>query len=226
VVARGFGVTVLRCRLARTLVDTNRVLEVSSSRMTAGLPEYVGDPQDRRLLADLHAAYTATAEAAYAESCGRGGLALALHSYAPKAVEIEVDADIVGAIRRAYRPTLYRRWSWRPPTDFITEDSSGVTLAPLSLVHGIAARLGELGIGSGTNASYRLHGATMGYRHAARWPGSVLSLEVRRDLLGSPWRPFEETTIGPRKVSRLAGPIAGGILDWLASRPLGQSGVR
>ncbi len=205
----------LRSRLARTLVDANRVLESSSAGMTAGLPAYVADADDRRLLAELHAEYTTLAEGAYAEVCSAGGLAVALHTYAPKSVDVEVDADVVGALRRAYGPALYRRWELRPPVDGITEDAAGRRLAPQDLVAALAARLAESGLAWSENRTYRLHAATMGYRHAARWPGRVLTVEFRRDLLGAPWRPFVESRIGPRKVARLASPLAAALAGVL-----------
>jgi hypothetical protein len=40
---------------------------------------------------------------------------------------------------------------------------------------------------------------------------------VRRDLLGAPWRPFVESLIGPRKVSRLARPLAAALAAYLSA---------
>ena len=31
--------------------------------------------------------------------------------------------------------------------------------------------------------------------------------QIRRDLLGAPWRPFSTSAVGPRKVARLARPL-------------------
>lgn len=205
----GRRVLVLRCRVPRTFIDVNRVVDASvESGMSAGLPAYVGDPRDRALLLAAHRRYTDLAVEAYREACGGGGLALALHTYAPRSVEVEVDAEIVPALRQAYRPRSYARWRVRPPVDLITATPSGERLAPAGLVERLRAALAAAGIESAENASYHLHPATTGHRHARAHPGSVLCLEVRRDLLGAPWRPFVESRIGPRKADRIAAPLA------------------
>jgi len=206
--AAGRRVLVVRCRIPRTLIDVNRELDGDGAGMTAGLPPYVREPGDRGLLVDLHRRYTVAAEAAYAEVCGAGGLALALHTYAPRSVGVEVGDDVVGDLRRAYRPAAYRRWSERPPVDLITATPDGDRLAPEGLVAALGDELARIGVPVAENSSYRLHPSTMGHRHARRWPGRVLCLEVRRDLVGAPWRPFVESRIGPRKVGRIGAALA------------------
>ena len=209
---RGVRCRVVRCRVPRTLVDTNRVIEGPvEDGMSAGLPAYVRDEADRALLRDLHARYSALADEAFSEVCGAGGLALTLHTYAPRAVEVEVDDEVVPALRRAYRRSQYGRWNLRPPLDAITAAPDGETLAPPGLLPLLRHALDPLDLDVAENASYRLHPSTQGYRHARRWPGRVLCLEVRRDLLGTPWRPFAESRIGPRKIARLARALAEGI---------------
>lgn len=204
----GRRVLVVRCRIPRTLIDVNRELDGDGAGMTAGLPPYVRDPRDRALLADLHRRYTVAAEAAYAEVCGAGGLALALHTYAPRSVGVEVGDDVVGDLRRAYRAPVYAGWPERPPVDLITTTPDGDRLAPEGLVAALGDELARIGVPAAENASYLLHPSTMGHRHARRWPGRVLCLEVRRDLVGAPWRPFVESRIGPRKVGRIAAALA------------------
>ena len=67
---------------------------------------------DQQLLLSLYQQYHAAVARLYRETCGGGGgLALALHSYAPRSVEVAVDADIVTALRAAYRPAVYGRWA-------------------------------------------------------------------------------------------------------------------
>lgn len=217
---RGRAVRVLRCRIPRTLIDTNRVVTGAvETGMTAGLPDYLHDPADRALLLELHARYRSLAEAAYEACCGAGGLALALHTYAPRSVEVDVDAEIVPSLRRAYRPGRYRSWPRRPPLDAITAAPDGEALAPPGLVERLRESLARLdpALELAENASYRLHPSTSGALHARRWPGRVLCLEVRRDLLGSPWKPFDESRIGPRKAARLARALAEGIDGYLSA---------
>jgi hypothetical protein len=66
------------------------------------------------------------------------------------------------------------------------------------------------------NATYRLHAATMGYRYSALYPGRVLCMEVRRDLLADPFDPFAEMKIGASKVTRIARVTAAAYLEQLA----------
>jgi hypothetical protein len=220
--ALGVSSLVLRSRVPRTLIDVNRVVEGEvAAGMSAGLPPYVRDETDRRLLLDLHARYQQEARRLYDEVCGAGGLALALHSYAPRAVEIEVGDDVVAELRRAYRPARYARWELRPEIDLITASSDGATLAPPALISLLWKSLSSAGTQVAENRSYFLHPATSGYLYSARWAGRVLCLEVRRDLLGAPWRPFVESRIGPRKVARVAR-----VLAACLGAELGADGVR
>jgi len=221
--AGDWRVRVLRALVPRTLIDVNRVVDGEvAAGMTAGLPSYLRGAADRELLLGLHARYTALAEAAYLEVCGDGGLALALHTYAPRSVEIEVDDDIVAALAAAYRPEVYGRWRERPEVDLITRTPEGEDLAPRPLADELRAALGAAGIGAGENATYTLHPASTGHRHATRWPGRVLCVEVRRDLLGDPWIPFEESPIGAEAAERLARPIAEAIDRALRRRGSGE----
>ncbi len=205
-------VRVLRALVPRTLIDVNRVVEGEvAAGMTAGLPPYLRGAADRRLLLDLHARYSALAEEDYRGTCGGGGLALALHTYAPRSVEIEVDDDIVAALREAYRPEVHGRFRLRPEVDLITRTPEGEDLAPRALADDLGAALRAAGIEATENATYSLHPASAGHRHARRWPGRVLCVEARRDLLGDPWMPFVESPIDAAAVERLAAPIAAAI---------------
>lgn len=213
----GIASLVLRCRIPRTFIDANRVVEGEvAAGMTAGLPPYVRDPADRALLLGLHRRYQERAAAAYAEVCGAGGLALALHTYAPRAIEVEVGDDIVAALRRAYRPGIYPKWNLRPEIDFITAAEGGETLAPVALSSLLWKSFGAAGLTPAENSSYTLHPSTTGYRHSQRWPGRVMCIEFRRDLLGAPWRPFVESAIGVRKTARLARALAAALAAALS----------
>ncbi len=203
------AVLVVRSLLPRTLVDCNRVIEGDlTAGMTPGLPPYVTSPRDRELLRALHRCYTETASAAYAEVCGAGGSAIALHSYAPRSVEVEVDGDVVRELRRAYAAGTYEQWPSRPAADLLTEGSDGAEIGATRLAEAITEELGELGLACGRNTTYRLHPATQGYRHALAFPGRTLGLEIRRDLLASPFLPFEESPISAVAVARLADALA------------------
>jgi hypothetical protein len=222
------GVVVVRALVPRTFIDFNREIAVTGptavqSGMTPGLPPYITALADQRQLLSLYQQYHATVERLYREICGKGigggnGLAVALHSYAPRSVEVAVDADIVTALREAYQPEAYARWTQRPGVDFITQDADGHDLAPPGLVPELRAAYGELGLATGENATYHLHPATMGFRYASSHPGRVLCIEFRRDLLGAPWGPFAPSPVGSRKVARLARPLAEALARRLAPR--------
>ncbi len=214
--APAFAVEVLRCLIPRTFVDTNRVLAAEvAGGMTSGLHSYVEDPADRRLLSELHGRYTARAEAAYQEVCGRGGLALTLHTYAPRSVEVSVDEDIVRALRAAYVPQVYRRWPRRPPVDLITRDATNRDLSPPGLAELVRTVYARRGITVESNHTYHLHPATQGFLHAERYPGRVLCLELNRGRLAAPFTPFLPSPISARKVSGMARPLAEALRQWL-----------
>lgn len=216
----------IRCLIPRTFIDTNRVIDADTERsggqgsaaearpagLTGALAEYIRDPRDVEFLAELHRSYHEVVTREYERTCGGGGLALMPHTYAPKNVSIEsIDEGIGAALRRAYAPDLYATWTMRPEVDLITESPDGERLAPGALVDRLKSNLAKADFECAENASYRLHPITMGHRYSARYPGSVLCLEVRRDLLAEPFSPFEEMVISEAKVARIAAPIADAI---------------
>jgi hypothetical protein len=157
------------------------------------------------------------AEWAYAEVCGGGGWALTPHTYAPRSVGIDdIDEGIGKALRRAYEPDQYEKWTIRPEVDLITEGAPGERLASAELIADLTRLFHAEGIQVTENASYRLHPATMGYRYSARYPGRVLCMEVRRDLLAEPFDPFVEMKIGAEKVARIGRVVAAALLERLA----------
>ncbi len=219
-----FSAVVLRCLVPRTFCDCNRELgtgteHYAASGITPAIPEYVGNQADRELLASWHRSYCETASGLYTEVCGNGGLAVILHSYAPRSVQIgSLDVGIVAALREAYEPDRYSTWVERPPIDLITADQDGRQLAAPDLVEEVKAAYRRLlAIEPTENASYCLHPSTLGYRHSARFPGRVLCLEVRRDLVAEPYRPFDEMAIGPEKVRSWIAPLIEGIRRSLPS---------
>ena len=213
------SVLILRGLVARTFIDCNRVIEGGPSSglregMTPGLPAYVAHPEDVETLKAMHVAYQAAAEQAYRTVCGAGGRALILHTYAPRSIRIDsFDDGIVAALHRAYEPGVYEGWERRPEVDLISESDEGERLAPEGLVRAVRERYERLGVEVAENATYRLHRATMGHVHSTRYPGRVLCLEIRRDLLADPFTPFAEMTIGEHKARRMAAPIAAALLS-------------
>ena len=119
------------------------------------------------------------------------------------------------SVERQWPPPAWRAW---PPR----EEQQRSQVAPRPLADELRAALGAAGIGAGENATYTLHPASTGHRHATRWPGRVLCVEVRRDLLGDPWIPFEESPIGAEAAERLARPIAEAIDRALRRRGSGE----
>lgn len=206
-------VLVVRSLVPRTFIDCNRRLDAEpadygKTGITAAVPSYVTDPADRATLRELHGAYVAVAERAYALVCGAGGLALTLHTYAPRSVHVDVDRDIGAALRRAYEPGVYESWEPRPDVDLITETDDGARLAPPGLVAAVREQYARCGIAVTENVSYRLHPATLGHLFSTRYPGRVLCLEINRALLADPFTPFAEMRIGEEMVERMAAPLA------------------
>lgn len=205
-------VRVRQARVPRTFIDLNRVLDASpesyrEGRVTPGVPPWIRDPEDTELLRGLHAAYSEAARASFEEVCGAGGLALLLHSYAPRSVDVQVDEDIVRALRRAYEPEVVHSWPLRPEVDIIGRDLDGHLVAPRALVDAVVAACQRADMDCTVGATYPLHPSTAGYHLGARFPGRTLCVEVRRDLLADPFTPFEEMHIGEVKVARVAGAL-------------------
>ena len=156
----------------------------------------------------MHDAYQQLATRAFETVCGSGGVALLLHTYAPRSVSIDrVDRGIVALLRDAYRPERYESWPLRPEVDVISESDGGDQLASRAVVDAIRRSYEAIGVQAKVNATYRLHDETTGHRHAARHPGQVVCVEIRRDLLADPFTPFSEMRIGAAKTHKMAAPL-------------------
>ncbi|MFZ5480013.1 MAG: N-formylglutamate amidohydrolase [Myxococcota bacterium] len=204
---------VVRARIPRTFIDVNRVLDLSaadykSGGVTPGLPPYVRDADDVALLRARYAAYQEVAEQAFAAVCGAGGLAIMVHTYAPRSVDVEVDADIGPKLRAAYAPEVEPTWPLRPEVDLIVRTQDGRVLADARLVDAVRARLADMGVTAATSETYPLHPSTTAYARAVRYAGRTLCLEVRRDLVADPWDPFVEMRMSGERVARVAGALA------------------
>jgi hypothetical protein len=219
---RPVSALIVRSLVPRTFIDCNRLVELSTDdyrrqRFTPAIPEYVTEPADRELLSALHREYQTVAQRAYDLVCGRGGVAVALHTYAPRSVDIHrLDVDIVTQLEEAYAPERYDSWPLRPPVDVIDETEDGERLAPRGMVERLRALYGLLGVEVTENATYRLHPSTLGYRHCRTHAGRVLCLEINRGLLADPFEPFVEMRVSRTKAERMAAPLAAACLDPIA----------
>lgn len=213
---RGIGVVFVRCLFPRTFIDPNRVIPTERSSgavvdgITPGLAPYITHPDDVAYLTELHRQYHAVVDRAYEVVCDeRSGLALALHSFAPRSVGIEtVDDRIVEALHAAYEPSVYATWPERPPIDLICSLPDGSFHAAPSLHDALVHEYERDGIAAKKNETYALHPSTMGYLYAQRYPSQVLCVELNRGLVASPFVPFGESPIDAAKVERMTAPIA------------------
>jgi hypothetical protein len=137
-----------------------------------------------------------------------------LHTYAPRSVDVEVDADIVKNLHHAYLPDVEPTWPLRPELDVIGRTVEGVSHAPEAVVNALTEAMGAQGIRVASSETYPMHPSTMAWHHTTSWPGRTLCLEVRRDLVADPFDPFVEMRIGAEKVSRLAGWIVPALSRW------------
>lgn len=216
--ARPRAVAILRSRIPRTFVDCNRALDGDGpgAGLTPALPGYVSDSADVSLLSSLHRRYHETARRTYGIVCGSGGLALTLHTYAPRSVGItRVDSDIVGALRAAYEPAVYDTWPRRPDVDVIASATDGSRLADERIVDAVRRHYAAIGIEATDSRSYRLDPSTMGHRYAVEWPRRVVCVEISRALLAAPFEPFREMTIGDDRTRRMALPLAAALSEAL-----------
>lgn len=211
----GIGVVVARCRLPRTFIDTNRVIDLAAkgqvvAGLTAGVASYVTHADDLAWLVARHGEYHALVERAYRLVLGeRGGLGLQLHSYSPRSVGIEkVDEGIVKALHAAYVPQVYATWPERPPVDLIAATADKSFEASPALTKALKAAYLATGIAAGENQTYALHPSTMGMAYAQAWPDKVLCVELNRGLVADPFVPFGVSPISAEKVARMVAPIA------------------
>jgi hypothetical protein len=209
------SVLMLRSLIPRTFVDCNRVAEYEGGRLdagalTPGIPSYVRHEADRALLMERHRAYVEVATRAFADVCGGGGLALIPHTYGPRTLGIDaIDDDIVTKLRWACEPERHDTWPLRAEVDLLTRDGDGKSFAPEGMEERLLAGFAQAGFEAKANDTYFLHPSTLGYAWAAKYPGQVLSLEVRRDLLVQAWRPFEEMVALPDRCERVAKVLVG-----------------
>lgn len=215
---------VLRSLIPRTFIDCNRPADftggdLGKGGMTAGIPSYVKDGDDKALLVQLHQSYVRAAEAAFAVVCGNGGVALLPHTYGPRSLGIEaVDDNIVKSLYWACAPERHDTWPLRADIDLLTRDGDGKDLSPPGMEEGLLAAFTGAGYAPKANDTYYLHASSLGHAWSAAWPGRVTSLEVRRDLLVDVWTPFEEMKALPERAEKIAGVLAAALEGALRTR--------
>jgi hypothetical protein len=209
---------VVRCLVPRTFVDCNRLIDVdgrprssAAGEMTPGLHAYVQDDDDRQLVLERYAAWRALTERAFEQVCGSGGLALQVHSYAPRSIDVPVDERIVERLRAEYEPARLARWPLRPQVDLIALARDGELLASAALLANSTQNLRASGYEVAVASTYHLHEATLAHALARRHAGRTLCLELRRDLLARDFTPFAEMEIDPGKVEPVAEALAGAV---------------
>ncbi len=212
------AVALLRCRIPRTFIDCNRRVDAApedfrAGRVTPGLMPWITTPEDRALLRALYDQYVSAVRAA-SDALAPDAAVLLPHSYAPRSVDVDVDAHIVANLRRAYEPAVEPTWPLRPMVDVICRDADGVSHAPAGVLAALRANLAALDVPVAESETYPMHPSTLAWDHVQRRPGRALCVEVRRDLLADPFDPFAEMRIGDAKVARLADPVARALLAW------------
>lgn len=214
---------IVRSLIPRTFVDCNRSAQdrgsgrIDQGALTPGIPPYVRDADDLALLMDLHAAYVDVARRAFELVCGGGGLALVPHTYGPRSLGIDViDDRIIEKLRWACAPERHDTWPLRAEVDLLTRDGDGRSFAPDGIEDELLERFAACGYAAKANDTYFLHPSTLGYQWSAAYPGRVLSLEVRRDLLVEAWLPFEQMWAVEDRCERVAGVLAPSLVSRLA----------
>lgn len=214
-------VQLLRCLIPRTFIDVNRKVDhvaAGPGSLTAALPPYVTNSNDRRNLLFLHHQYTELANRAWAELAASGGLGLMPHTYGPVSLAVEqVDEHIVTNLRRAHEPDLLEQAPLRPEVDLITRTPEGEQRAAdveQALTEGYAA----VGITAEVARCYSLLPGSMAAVRADALPDRTLTWEVRRDLLVPAWLWNREMHPDPAKVRRAGDPVVHVVDAWLRAR--------
>jgi len=186
--------------------------------MSPGLPPWVRDASDQRLLLERYNAYRDVAAAAFETTCGAGGLGVCVHTYAPRSVDVPIDDKIGQHMRAAYAADRVSSWPLRAAFDLITHDPAGREIASPRLARAAESELGAAGFEVVRNNAYSLHEVTLAHEFATRHRGQTLCFEARRDLLVPEFTPFREMTPDPVRVARAAAPLAAAVLATLEAR--------
>lgn len=212
------SVLITRCRIPRTFIDCNRVIDASPEAfkeggVAPGLMPWITTAADRALLRERYDAYQSTVSAAMAALSPAGAMLL-MHTYAPRTVGVEVDLNIVDSLHAAYAPDVESTWPLRPELDVIGRALDGTLMAPADVIAALTRELATIGYTLGDSSTYALHPSTLGWHHAVALPGRCLCLEARRDLFVDRFVPFSEAAIDPHRTAALAAPIARALSTW------------
>ena len=142
---------------------------------------HITEDSDRQLLLERYQAYLDTATQLMETVCGRGGLALILHSYAPRSVGIaSVGGDIVQQLHWAHQPVVFEDWPLRPVVDFIVGDPTGVVVTDQHWLDALSCYCVRKDCLSLLQETYPLHPVTTAHRFVMSYAPRVLCIEVRR----------------------------------------------
>jgi hypothetical protein len=215
---------VVRSLIPRTFIDCNRPAtkaggDLTKGGLSAGIPPYVRDERDLALLTDLHRQYVDVAGAAFSAVCGGGGLALVPHTYGPRSLGIKaIDDDIVKNLKAACAPGVLETWPLRAGVDLLTRDGQKTELSPPGMEARLLADFSAAGFVTKANDTYYVHESSLAWTWSTTYPGQLVCLEVRRDLLVPEWLPFEETIADAGKVERVADVLVSALHDALVAR--------
>jgi hypothetical protein len=215
---RGRRVQVIRARIPRTFVDTNRNLAADAASFKAGgvppgLMPWVVSPADLDLLTARHAAYVSVVTEAMAALPAHAQLVL-MHTYAPRSLGVTVDFDIVPQLHAAYAPGTLESWPLRAEIDVIGRDAEGVLHVSPDVLAALQKHCADAGFTVADSGTYHLHPSTMGCHYTLALPGRCICIEVRRDLVSPEgvFMPFAAWTPDPHRVAAIAEPIAQALL--------------
>ena len=74
------------------------------------------------------------------------------------------------------------------------------------------------GLSAVVNDTYCLHPVTSAYEWSRRYPGRLLCMEVRRDLLVERWRWNQAMRPNPAAIERVATPLAEAFAELVRGR--------
>ncbi len=219
---------VLRSLIPRTFIDCNRPAtkgdgDLAKGGLTAGIPSYITHPDDLALLQTLHRQYVDVVAAAYAAVCGRAsGIALVPHTYGPRSMGIKaIDKDIVKNLRWACEPEQEAQWPLRAEVDLLTRDGDKRELSPPGIEARLLSDFAAAGFDAKANDTYYVHESSLAHTWSVTYPGQLICLEVRRDILVPQWLPFDETIADDAKVARVVDVLAPVVVDALSARSAG-----
>jgi hypothetical protein len=110
----------------------------------------------------------------------------------------------VKSLKWACEPEREATWPLRAGIDLLTRDGQKNELSPPGMEQVLIEAFTAAGFTTKANDTYYVHEASLAYTWSTTYPGQLMCLEVRRDLLVPEWRPFEETFAAPEKTERVA----------------------